>query len=137
MTPVRSRCLCRHRPFTSIVDHRSVSAANALDLEESSGERLDDSLLANALVELRRDAIELEQSCRAALDAVPAADRPSVRNLLHYLALRRHDVRHLQRELARGGLSSLGRAEAHVLATLDAVLARLGVVASTDASTGP
>jgi pyruvate kinase len=46
----------------------------------------------------------------------------SARNLLHYLALRRRDVRPLQARLAKLGLSSLGRAESHVLATLDAVV---------------
>ncbi len=44
-------------------------------------------------------------------------------NLLHYLAFRRHDLRPLQRSLAALGMSSLGRSEAHVLATLDATLA--------------
>src|SRR5215471_12965140 len=44
------------------------------------------------------------------------------RNLLHYVALRRHDIRALQTELASIGLSSLGRAESHVMASFDAVL---------------
>jgi pyruvate kinase len=48
--------------------------------------------------------------------------RESARNLLHYLALRRRDLRPLQLRLAALGLSSLGRAESHVLATVDAVL---------------
>jgi pyruvate kinase len=52
--------------------------------------------------------------------------RESARNLLHYLALRRVDLRQLQRELADLGLSSLGRAEGHALHTLEAVLAHLG-----------
>jgi pyruvate kinase len=43
-------------------------------------------------------------------------------NLLHYMALRHHDIRPLQRGLESLGLSSLGRAEAHALATIDAVL---------------
>ena len=46
----------------------------------------------------------------------------SARNLLHYLALRCRDVRPLQLRLATLGLSSLGRAESHVLATVEAVL---------------
>lgn len=46
----------------------------------------------------------------------------SARNLLHYLILRRRDLRPLQRRLAKVGLSSLGRAESHVLAAVDAVL---------------
>ena len=45
----------------------------------------------------------------------------SAENLANYLALRRHDIRPLQRDLAALGLSSLGRAEAHVMPTLDAV----------------
>lgn len=53
---------------------------------------------------------------------VHANYRDSFRNLLHYLAPRRRDLRPLQRRLAALGLSSLGRAESHVLATVDAVL---------------
>lgn len=49
----------------------------------------------------------------------------SARNLADYLALRKHDLRPLQRELARLGLSSLGRAESRVRENLDAVLATL------------
>ena len=48
---------------------------------------------------------------------------PSVANMRAYLALRRHDNRELQASLARLGLSSLGRSEGHVLATLEQVLA--------------
>lgn len=43
-------------------------------------------------------------------------------NLSHYLAMRRQDLRHLQERLARLGVSSLGRAETHVMANLDKVL---------------
>ena len=39
------------------------------------------------------------------------SQRHSARNLLHYLALRQRDVRHLQESLATLGLSSLGRNE--------------------------
>ena len=37
---------------------------------------------------------------RVRLDAIPEPDRPSGRNLVHYLALRQHDLRDLQGELA-------------------------------------
>lgn len=47
---------------------------------------------------------------------------PSAQNLMGYLALRRHDIRPLQDRLARLGLSSLGRCEADVLASLDRVI---------------
>lgn len=46
----------------------------------------------------------------------------SARNLVHYLALRRRDLRDLQTELASLGVSSLGRAEPHVLGNMNAVL---------------
>ncbi|HUO67071.1 MAG TPA: pyruvate kinase [Gammaproteobacteria bacterium] len=59
---------------------------------------------------------------RAALDTIDPRYRASARNLFHYLALRRHDLRPLQQRLTELGLSSLGRAESHVLASLDAVL---------------
>jgi len=47
-------------------------------------------------------------------------------NLGHYLALRRRELRSLQGDLVPWGLSSLGRCEAHVVPTLDAVVATLG-----------
>ena len=49
----------------------------------------------------------------------------SGRNLLHYLALRQSDLRALQNDLASLGLSSLGRSEAHVMASVFAVLSAL------------
>ncbi|PPD02908.1 MAG: pyruvate kinase [Methylobacter sp.] len=50
-----------------------------------------------------------------------AAFTKSARNLAHYLALRQFDLRNLQERLAQAGLSSLGRAEASVMSTLDAL----------------
>jgi pyruvate kinase len=50
---------------------------------------------------------------------------PSAVNFAHYLALRRFDLRVLQDTLADAGLSSLGRCEAHVLASLDHVIGLL------------
>lgn len=46
----------------------------------------------------------------------------SAQNLLSYLALRRHDIRPLQHKLSKLGLSSLGRSEANILASLDRVI---------------
>ncbi|MDD1614626.1 MAG: pyruvate kinase, partial [Methylococcaceae bacterium] len=43
-------------------------------------------------------------------------------NLAYYLAMRQFDLRHLQDRLAQAGLSSLGRAEASVLSTLDSLI---------------
>ncbi len=53
---------------------------------------------------------------------------PSALNLAHYLVFRQIDLRHLQRRLMALGLSSLGRAEGRVLATLDAVGAALSLM---------
>jgi pyruvate kinase len=56
---------------------------------------------------------------------------PSAQNLAAYLALRRRDLRTLQASLMRWGLSSLGRSESRVIATLDAVVASLGYIGAT------
>ncbi|MEZ5356773.1 MAG: pyruvate kinase [Bryobacteraceae bacterium] len=48
--------------------------------------------------------------------------RAGARNLLHYVALRRHDIRQLQTDLAELGLSSLGRTESHVRASVATVM---------------
>ena len=50
---------------------------------------------------------------------------PGALNLAFYLALRRHDLRPLQRALKPLGLSTLGRSEAGAIANLDAVIATL------------
>ena len=49
----------------------------------------------------------------------------SARNLFHYLALRRHEMRPLQERLSALGLSSLGRTESHVLTSINKVLEAL------------
>ena len=51
---------------------------------------------------------------------------PSARNLAHYMALRSRDLRRLQAALVPWGLSSLGRSESRVVASLDAVIATVG-----------
>ena len=67
---------------------------------------------------------DLRDDIRCAAGENPlAGSSPSVANLCAYLALRTHDNLALQAALARLGLSSLGRSEAHVLATLEQVLA--------------
>ena len=55
------------------------------------------------------------------LSMIHPSHRLSACNLLHYLALRRHEIRPFQEELAELGVSSLGRAESHVSAALLAV----------------
>ena len=76
----------------------------------------------DALEQVRRDVLDRERGFASIVSALPAEARPSARNLVHYLGLRAHDLEPVQRVLAAHGLSSLGRAEPHVLANLDAVL---------------
>ncbi len=70
---------------------------------------------------LYQDAAALEKQYSSSVDLAHPRLRQSAKNLLHYLALRQHDIRILQEQLAELGLSSLGRAEGHVLASLQAV----------------
>jgi pyruvate kinase len=70
---------------------------------------------------LSQDIRHVAAESRTLLEAVPADLQPSARNLIHYLALRRHDLRALQPRLSALGLSSLGRAEANVLGSVDCV----------------
>jgi pyruvate kinase len=88
--------------------------------------------LIEQLTAIREHMIALEKDCSCPLGAVAPAWRVSARNLLHYLSLRRHDVRGLQDRLAELGLSSLGRSEGGVLANLDAVLHVLGRLAGRE-----
>lgn len=58
-------------------------------------------------------------------------------NLAYYLALRSHDLSELQLRLSTYGLSSLGRSEADVLASLDALSATLRRLCGEDAAYPP
>ncbi len=80
------------------------------------------SALHHAVMNVRA---QVAAGAQATLDAwKPLADVPlgaNARNLAEYLSLRRIDMSALQARLARFGLSSLGRSEAHVMGSLDAV----------------
>jgi len=99
-----------------------------------------EALLA-AVEALREAAVALECASADDLERTLPEHRRSAANLLHYLALRRLDLRELQDRLGRLGLSSLGRMEAHVLPTLDAVAAALraltGQVPGPGSGAGP
>lgn len=61
----------------------------------------------------------------------------SAHNLAHYLELRHHDLRPLQRQLMLLGLSSLGRLESRVLPTLLAVRAALAALSGHPGEDSP
>jgi pyruvate kinase len=84
---------------------------------------------------LRSEMIELAASGLIGATKVHPDNAASARNLMHYLALRRHDIRQLQSQLAGLGLSSLGRTESHVLGSLDAVISVLHKLVGSDEST--
>ena len=81
--------------------------------------------LLSDLEQIRISLLDLEMSASERWYALPPSRHESARNLMHYIALRRHDLRALQLRLSRLGLSSLGRSEPHVMASIDAVLALL------------
>ncbi len=84
------------------------------------------AVLALAGIErLRRSALDLEHEYALDIDDLAPEHRASAANLLHYLAVRHHDIRDLQGLLARLGLSSLGRMESHTMAALNVVSAIL------------
>lgn len=94
-------------------------------IDPSTGPCGDDAELC-ALREALR-ALQAALHAAAARAAAGIADvhadfADSALNLVHYLALRCHDLRPLQQQLTALGLSSLGRLEPHVLASLDAVI---------------
>jgi len=91
----------------------------------------DPSALLDRVLTLRED---VERQVRTAFPGWPLAGadtevRASAANLVRYLALRRHDLHDLQRDLILLGLSSLGRAEARVGPQLDAVGSALAALA--------
>ena len=84
-------------------------------------DQLHDSLIEH-LTEIRSGMLALGRKYSATLSTLPQTHQTSARNLVHYLALRRRDLRTLQQSLASLGLSSLGRTESHVLSGVESVL---------------
>jgi pyruvate kinase len=71
---------------------------------------------------LRKALQTSEHRFAKAIHLLGAGQQSSARNLAHYLAFRATDLRAVQEKLAWLGVSSLGRAESHVMASLDKVL---------------
>ncbi|CAN5880494.1 pyruvate kinase [soil metagenome] len=99
--------------------------------------QIDADITTAQLTQLRDDVDELLTKLAGAeslwswwLRGVAAVHLSSARNMLHYWALRQGDLRGLQARLSAYGLSSLGRSESHVQATL------LSVKSAIDAMLG-
>ena len=73
------------------------------------------------LEQIENEAQVLEKKYAKHLKKVHFANQKSTTNLIHYLALRNQDIRKLQETLWQLGISRLGRAESHVMASIAAV----------------
>jgi pyruvate kinase len=93
--------------------------------------------LIDAVRELRAGALRQEAELSNELSALDATHAAAGRNLAHYLAVRQHDIRDLQRALAGLGLSSLGRLESCVVSTLNAVETALCALAGAERAEQP
>ena len=78
--------------------------------------------LIHELEGLHAEMLALVQENLPVLGQIHPENQSGATNLLHYLALRRHDVRGLQDQLTTLGLSSLGRTESNVLSSVRAVM---------------
>ncbi|RNC70402.1 MAG: pyruvate kinase [Desulfuromonadales bacterium] len=105
------------------------------DSRDAEGNHDHDALAATicALDNLIVEMLEFERGFSSCLESIHPEWRASACNLLHYLALRRRDIRPLQTTLASLGLSSLGRAEKHVFSSLQSVLSMLRLAAGMPA----
>jgi pyruvate kinase len=77
--------------------------------------------LLEQLEQIEVEAKDLEKKYEKRLKKVHPANQKSALNLIHYLALRNTDIRELQDTLGQLGISRLGRAESHVMASIAAV----------------
>ena len=90
--------------------------------------------LIRQVASLRLFIIQQADRKKAKLQGLSPDRYRSAENLLHYVALRSRDIRPLQDRLARLGLSSLGRIEANVLASIDTVLNNLRLLSGKEKS---
>ena len=107
---------------------------NAHDKPISS---LTTDLLMDEMLALRSAVVTAAQPLLTRFRRGADADHAAVANLAHYLALRHHDLRPLQRQMMWRGLSSLGRLESRVLPTLDAALGALAAMTGRQCPTPP
>jgi len=125
---------CTHRLSTKGGNHHASQHLTALvigpiscpveSMQPSLGSSNVSGLLAE-LKELRESCLAMEQEFGASIAEACPQSRRRAQNLVHYLALRKRDLRDLQSRLASLGLSSLGRSEPSVMAGLEAVIAVL------------
>lgn len=77
--------------------------------------------LLEQLEEIKVQASEFEKKYSKEFEMIHSANLTSAKNLIHYLALRNQDIREIQNTLWQLGISRLGRAESHVMASIISV----------------
>ncbi|NTY63599.1 pyruvate kinase [Mycolicibacterium sphagni] len=100
-----------------------MTSVPAMPAAEQELDRLQSEV--DALLERLTDA---ESRWQPLIASVTAENHCSAINLAHYWALRQADLRDMQKRLTEFGLSSLGRSEAHVQATLQLVSAAIAAM---------
>lgn len=103
------------------MDEKIPRALTASEIEYMGG-------LLEDLTNLRDSLCSMAAQPSFSLNELDSGYRISAENLLHYLALRRKDIRLLQQRLVTLGFSSLGRSESCVLPTLDIIIRTLSVL---------
>ncbi len=94
-----------------------ASSPHILDFDATKA-----SELAEKIEDIIRDLIDFEIKYTARINRLHHAYETSARNLLHYVALKRHDLTPIRKTLSGFGLSSLGKSESHVMTSLISVL---------------
>lgn len=89
------------------------------------------SLIARLEV-VRDDMLREEIAHAATLDRIAPAYRDSAANLLHYLTLRKYDLKDVQNDLSALGLSSVGHSERYTLRNVTNILYILHLLTGAD-----
>ncbi|MBO0713143.1 MAG: hypothetical protein J2P59_00200 [Acidimicrobiales bacterium] len=103
----------------------SSARAGSAEGAHAPARQLSPMELATQLEVLRNEMRRRHSELAHTFERVHPCHRQGAANLVDYLTLRRHDMRSVQQALAELGLSSLGRAEEHVVTSIEQVIAAL------------
>jgi pyruvate kinase len=97
-------------------------------IKEKSSVEIDFETIIDRLTDLQKDLINCWKDVKNRFENFDKQAKDSSRNLVYYVALRRHDIRRLQNDLARYGFSSLGRSESYVMTNINKILGSLHII---------
>jgi len=117
--PEAQECQATLPPSQQMPSQQTIVAASATHQTPEL-----DSLILE-LSAIRQQMLDLEALGLQKATHIHPVYMQSARNLFHYLALRRREMRPIQERLSALGLSSLGRTESHVLTSVNKVLEAL------------